>query len=188
MFRIIFFLMTLQMLTSCTSVLDATTDKPLQIDPSKRSFGEYLDDRKLRTVITVNINKADPLLDKANVNVHVYNAVVLLTGQVASSELRELAAKTANKVNKVRQVYNELAVDAKAGFFSGAKDSWIASKIKSKLLFDKNIESDRVRVIVENQIVYLMGRLTQAQAQQITETVRTTKGVAKVVRALEYLD
>lgn len=175
-------------LGGCTSLIDATTDEPLQLDPGKRSFGEYIDDQQLETVISVNIDKADPLLDKARVHVHTYNAVVLLVGQVPSKELHALAGNTARKVNKVRQVYNELTVGPTVTFGTRTNDNWIHSRIKSKLLFNGDIDSDRVEIIVENKVVYLMGKLTKIQSEKITEIVRKTRGVAKVVRAIEYID
>lgn len=176
------------LLAGCASFIDATTDEPIQIDAGKRSFGEYVDDRRLRTVIKVNIKKADPQLDKANIDVHSFNAVVLLTGEVPTKELRELAGETARNVNKVRQVYNELKIAPNTKFPSRANDTWIKSRIKSKLFFNRDIESDRVEVIVEDNTVYLMGLMSEMQANKITEVVRTTPGVNKVVRAVEYIE
>ena len=175
-------------LSGCVSVVDATTDGPLQIDPGKRSFGEYVDDKKLKTVVAVNIKKADPALDQANISVYSYNSVILLTGEVASAALRKLAGDTARKVNKVRQVYNELTIGPQTTFLSRANDTWIQSRIKSKLIFHQDIEANRVEVIIENNIVYLMGRLSKIQAEKITNIVRSTRGVTKVVRAIEYIE
>ncbi len=181
-------LLLISSLGGCVTVIDATTDEPLQIDAGKRSFGEYMDDRRLGTVIAVNIKKADPRLDDAHVNVHSYNAVILLTGEVADKELRDLAGATARKVNKVRQVYNELSIGPQTTFLSRTNDNWIQSRIKSKLLFNSDIDSSRVKIIVEDNVVYLMGMLTKVQTEKITEIVRKTRGVTKVIRAIEYLD
>lgn len=166
----------------------ATSEGPIQTDPGKRSFGEYIDDKQLRTIVKVNIDKADPQLKEARIKVHTYNAVVLLTGQVASKELRNLAADTARKINRVRQVYNEIQISEQISFTDITQDNWIESKIGTKLMFNKDIDSDRVEVIVEDRVVYLMGMLTQIQAEKITDVVRTTKGVTKVVRAIEYIE
>ncbi|MFL0804235.1 MAG: BON domain-containing protein [Agarilytica sp.] len=183
------FILTATIFTSgCVSILDATREEPIQIDPGKRSFGGYMDDKQLKTVISVNIKKADPKLKDAHINVHTYNAVVLLTGEVENADLRRLAADTARKVNKVRQVYNELSVGPKTTFLSRTNDNWIHSRIKSKLVFNTDIDSDRVEIIVEDNVVYLMGKLTKVQAEKITEVVRTSRGVDKVVRAIEYIE
>ncbi len=184
----IFILSTTILMSGCVSILDATREEPIQIDPGKRSFGGYMDDKQLKTVISVNIKKSDPKLKESHINVHTYNAVVLLTGEVENAELRRIAADTARKVNKVRQVYNELTVGPKTTFLSRTNDNWIHSRIKSKLIFNTDIDSDRVEIIVEDNVVYLMGKLTKVQAEKITEVVRTSRGVNKVVRAIEYIE
>ncbi len=176
------------LLSGCAWFIDKTTDEPIQIDPTKLSPGEKRDDRRLKTVISVNLRKADPQLKEAHINVHAYNSVILLTGEVASDELRRIAGTTARQVNKVRQVYNELTVGPPSDFKARTADNWLQSKIKSKLVFNGDIDSSRVKIIVEKKVVFLMGKLTQVQAEKITETVRTTKGVDKVVRAIEYIE
>jgi len=187
-YRSILFFAVSIVLAGCVSVIDATTDKPIQIDPGKRSLGGIIDDKKLRTVIAVNIKKSHETMKDAHINVHSYNGVVLLTGEVQTTELRKLAGVTARKVNRVRQVYNELSVGPKTSFLSRTKDNWLQSKIKSKLVFNQDIESRRVKIIVEDNVVYLMGLLSKIQTEKITEIVRQTRGVSKVVRAIEYID
>lgn len=175
-------------LAGCVTVLDATTDGPIRRDPGKRTLGNYIDDKQLKTIISVNLNKADPLLEDANIDVTVYNGLVLLTGQVPTKELREEAGKVARELNNVRQVYNELQVLPNTAFLSRTNDSWLATKVRTKLMAHKDIDSSRVIVVVENSTVYLMGLLTRIQAEKITDVVRTTKGVSKVVRAIEYIE
>lgn len=175
-------------LTGCVTVVDAVSSDEIQPDPTKRSFGEYWDDKQLRTIVAVNLRKANPEFDKLNVNVYTYNSVVLLTGEVPSAELRDLAGETARKINRVRQVYNEIQLGTKRGFLDNAEDSLLGTKIKSKLFAYKDIDSSRVNVIVEDNVVYLMGLLSRAQTEKITDVVRKEKGVKKVVRAIEYID
>jgi len=177
------------LLSGCVTVVDAvSSDSQIQPDPTKRSFGEYWDDKQLRTIIAVNLRKADPAFNKLNVNVYSYKSVVLLTGAVPTKELRELAGETARSVNRVRLVYNELIVGASGGFLDRAEDSLLGTKIKSKLFAYKDIDSSRVEVFVEDNTVYLMGLLSRAQTEKITDVVRKQKGVRKVVRAIEYID
>lgn len=184
----LFVLMLSLALSGCVTVLDATTDEPIRRDPGKRTFGAYVDDKQLKTIISVNLKKADPGLKDANVNVTVYNGVVLLTGQVPTKALREKAGEIARDVNKVRQVYNELQVLPNTAFLSRTNDSWLATKVNSKLMAHKDIDSSRVVVVVENSTVFLMGLLTRVQTEKITDVARSTKGVTKVVRAIEYIE
>ncbi|UTF59634.1 BON domain-containing protein [Gilvimarinus sp. DA14] len=175
-------------LNGCTSIISATTDEPIQIDPGKRSLGVKIDDQQIETIAAVNINKAHPMLNDAPISVHSFNAVVLLVGQVPTKELRELAGNTARKLPNVRQVHNELQVQAPISLLAGANDSWLSTKIKSKLLTNRDIDSGRLQIVTENNTVFLMGLVTHAEAEAITDVARHTGGVQKVVRVFEYID
>jgi osmotically-inducible protein OsmY len=175
-------------LTACVTMLDAANDGPIQPDPGKRTFGTYVDDQRLQSIIEVNLRKADARLAKAHINVMVFNGVVLLTGEVPSNELRLLAGETARSINKVRQVHNELAVQGNSTAFSRSNDNWIATKLRSKLLANRDIESDRVKTVVENRVVFLMGLLTREEANIASNIAASVKGVEKVVRVIEYIE
>ncbi|GAA5523942.1 hypothetical protein Maes01_00491 [Microbulbifer aestuariivivens] len=175
-------------LGGCATVLEATTDGPIQEDPGERSLGTYLDDEKIEAVAMVNINKAHPDLKAANINVSVYNGVVLLTGQVSNNELRLLAGRTAQQVKNVRQVYNEIQVRGKVSLLASSSDAWLTTKVRGAMLANKEIDSGRINVITENGVVYLMGLLTRAEAEQAADATRSIGGVQKVVKAVEYID
>ena len=174
-------------LTGCSNFLAATHDGPIYQDPGQRSRGEKTDDKQIKTFLKVNLGKADPALAKSNINIASYNGVVLLTGEVANNQLRELAGATARDINAVRQVHNQLAIAGQSSFYSRANDSWLATKINTKIINAQVIEINRIKVIVENRVVYLMGLVTEKEAAAVVEVARTTKGVTKVVRAVELI-
>ncbi|QKX18853.1 BON domain-containing protein [Microbulbifer sp. YPW1] len=178
----------LSILSGCATVLDATHDGPIQPDPGERTFGTYIDDQQLETITKVNIGKAHPQLKAANIDVTSFNGVVLLTGQVPSNELRNLAGGTAQQVHSVRQVYNEIQVRGTTSMLARTSDTWLTTKVKSVLVTDKEIDSGRIKVITENGVVYLMGLLTRHEAENAAEKARTVGGVQKVVKAVEYID
>ncbi|MBN8430778.1 BON domain-containing protein [Microbulbifer salipaludis] len=179
---------TFSILGGCATVLDATHDGPIQPDPGERSFGTYIDDQQLETITKVNIGKAHPQLKAANIDAVSFNGVVLLTGQVPSNELRNLAGATAQQVHSVRQVYNEIQVRGTTSMLARTSDTWLTTKVKSALLADKEIDSGRIKVVTENGVVYLMGLLTRQEAENAAEKTRTVGGVQKVVKAVEYID
>lgn len=171
----------------CSSFLAATHDGPIEHDPGQRTLGEVMDDRQITTHLAVNLVKADPIFDQANVNIMVYNGVVLLTGELPSKDLRELAGNVARNIGAVRQVHNQINIATKATFYSRTNDNWIGTKIRTKLINSQQIESNRVKIVVENRVVYIMGLLSESEAQHVTELARTTDGVVKVVRAIELI-
>lgn len=178
----------LSLLNACTTIVGATSDGPVEMDPNSRTFGTMIDDQQLETVAGVNIDKAHPDLKAAPISVTSYNRVVLLTGQVKNQELRELAGQTVAKIDKVRQVHNELTVQAPIGFMGNTNDAWLTTKVKSKLLASDDVRSSKVKVKTEAGVVFLMGLIPRAEAEKAAEIARGTKGVQKVVLAIEYTD
>lgn len=172
----------------CTTIVDATTSGPIQLDPGKRSFGTVIDDEKLETVAKVNIRKADPWLEQSNISVVSFNGIVLLTGQAPTKELREQAGNTVKVIHGVRQVFNEIQVQGQTSLLARSNDSWLTTKVKTALLANKEIDSGRIKVVTEDGVVYLLGLLSQAEANRAANAVSTVGGVQKVVKAIEYIN
>ncbi|WP_461480549.1 BON domain-containing protein [Porticoccus sp.] len=175
-------------LTGCTSVIHATTDKPIHPDPTETSLGTDIDDWELETLIGVNIKKADPYLEHAHVNVNAYNGVILLTGEVASNDLRTLAGNTARNFRGVRQVHNELQVIGSTTLVSRSNDVWLSTKVRAKLIAEKSIKSTRIKVVSENGVIYLMGLVKRSTGDQAARVASTTRGARRVVKVFEYID
>jgi osmotically-inducible protein OsmY len=175
-------------LTGCSTIIDVTTSEPIHVNPGKRTLGAKIDDSNIETIAAVNLNKAHPQLANGNVHVNSFNAVLLITGQVASDQARQIANETLNKISTVRQVHNELQVRRPTTFSERSYDTWLTTKVKSQLLALGDIEGRRVRVITEAKTVFLMGLVSRREADRITEVVRTTGGVGKVVKVFEYID
>ncbi len=178
----------LGLLNGCSTLVGVTTSEPIELNPGKRTLGIKIDDSQIETIASVNLDKTHEKLKQAPIEVHSYNAVVLLVGQVPNNELRELAGRTVSKINNVRQVHNELEVQAPISLLERTNDTWLGTKVKTKLLASRDVEGGRVDVITENGIVYLMGLVSRTEADRITDIVRHTGGVRKVVRVFEYID
>jgi len=175
-------------LNACTSLINAVTSEPVQPDPSETSIGTDIDDWQMSTMVGVNIKKASEQLSRSHINVSTYNKVVLLTGEVANTEQRSLAGTTARNYPGVRQVYNELKLQGSSSLLARTNDSWLTTKVKTKLLANKEIASSQIEVITEGGIVYLMGMVSRSAADKAATVASNTGGVIKVVRVFEYLN
>jgi osmotically-inducible protein OsmY len=182
------FISSLVFTSGCSSFIAATSHGPLHEDYGRRTPGTAMDDDIIETKITVNLGKTDATFDAANVNVHAYNGVVLIVGQVPTAEMKQTATSIAEKTRKVRKVHNELEIAGPVSTLSRANDTWITGKIKSKLLLAESVQSDRVVVVTENGVSYLMGLLTSAEADRASDIARNTSGVRKVVRIFEIIE
>ena len=176
------------MMAGCSSVLDAGVNEPIQDKSSQRSLGRMLDDESIETKALVNLRKADDALRDANILVVSFNGIVLLAGQVPSPQLKQLAARTVTDIRYVRKVHNEITVGEPNDFGGRSADSWITTRVKSRMLFSSNVDPAEVKVVTESGVVYLLGLVDQQSADKAVDMARHTNGVQKVVRIFEYID
>ncbi len=157
-------------------------------DPRTRTPGQALDDELLERTVEKRIH--DSNLDYKGSNLHTvsYNGLVLLLGQVPSEVLREQAVSVAQGLDRVRTVHNELTVGGPISYPARTNDAYITSKVKSKLVATKEVPGSKIKVVTENGVVYLMGMLPQAQADQAVEVASTVYGIQKIVKVFEYIE
>ena len=167
----------------CAAVAGATK---VATDP--RSMGTQLDDETLESRVNSAIKKDQQIKSEARISVTAYSGRVLLTGQVPNENLREVASSLAKGVQNVNDVYNEVRVGPKVDFAQISKDSWITSQIKSKMLVDSKVKTSDVKVVTENNEVFLMGNVTQDQGNAAAEIARNVAGVTKVIKVFNYLN
>ncbi|MDH5738290.1 MAG: BON domain-containing protein [Gammaproteobacteria bacterium] len=168
-------------LIGCSVFVGDGNDRP------SRTFGTVWDDQMIESKGRVRIKKAHEELREAHFNIVAYNGIVLLVGQVSSEEMRLLAAETLAGLQKVRKVYNELQVAGPTSIFSRANDSWLTTKIKTKMAAAKEVDASRIKVTTENGVVYLMGMVTEEESDAAVDLTRRVYGVQKVVKALEII-
>lgn len=156
-----------------------------------RTFGDVLADQQLRSRIVGEILNDDELLDMSNINVTVFNRIVLLTGEVPRSEAGRRIAAFARQQSDARHVYNELMIADLSSVMARSRDSLMASSARGRInqLDDPpSLDPDRIRIVVVRSRLYLLGRVTRSEADAITETVRRTGGIREVVKLFEYMD
>jgi osmotically-inducible protein OsmY len=119
-----------------------------------------------------------------------YNYTVLLTGEAPTPEAKAEIENIASQVPNVRNVVNELEVAGRTSLASRSNDTLITGKVKGNLVAEAKdrYQPDQVKVVTERSVVYLLGLITRREAEDITEVVRTTSGVQKVVRVFEYIE
>ena len=102
-------------------------------------------------------------------------------------QVEELAEQIIGKVENVRAIVNELAVMGSASLVQRSSDTLTTGKVKASLVDAKDLYASAFKVVTERGTVYLMGRVTQREADRATEITRTVGGVQKVIRILEIL-
>ena len=174
--------------TGCSSIISTFRTTPINENYGERTWGSFFDDASIETKARVNLNKTDPALDKAHLVVVSYNGIVLLAGQVPNERLKSLAGETVKKVRKVRRVHNELLIAGPSSTLARINDSWLTTKIKSRLLLTPGVPSGRIKVVCENGEIFLFGLLTREESQRTVDAVQKSYGIQKIVKMFEYID
>ena len=156
-------------------------------DPRVRTPGSMIDDQVIETMVKRQIWNSDPGFDSSHLVAVSYNGVLLLAGQVESVELRSQAEEIARSLDKVRKVHNELQVGGPISMVARANDSWLTTKVKTKMLADAEVAARKIKVVTENGTVYLMGMLPREEADAAVEAARSVYGVQKIVKVFEYI-
>jgi osmotically-inducible protein OsmY len=112
---------------------------------------------------------------------------VLLTGEVPTAQDRQRVEQIVMGVENVRSVVNDLAIMPSSSLSQRSNDTFITGKVRASLVDAKDITANAFKVVTERNIVYLMGRVTQREAQRATEIARGVSGVSKVVRVFEMI-
>jgi osmotically-inducible protein OsmY len=150
----------------------------------RRSTGAQVDDEGIELRISNRITERYG--EKVHVNATSFNRGVLLTGEVPDEKAKEDIGKIAAAANNVRVVNNELTIGAPTSFSARANDSAITGKVKARFVEAGKFSAVHVKVVTEAAAVYLLGIVTEAEANNATELARTTGGVRKVVRVFDY--
>lgn len=125
--------------------------------------------------------------DKVHVNNTSYNRMMLLTGEVPTETIKADVEKIAAGVPNVKSISNELAIAGPSSFGGRSNDSYITSKVKARFVDANKFYPNHVKVVTEAGVVFLLGLVTQTEANAAVEITRTTGGVQKVVRVFEII-
>jgi osmotically-inducible protein OsmY len=123
----------------------------------------------------------------AHINAVSFNRKLLLTGEVRNEEAKQAAGREAATIPNVEGVFNELTVGEPSSVGTRSNDTYITSKVLASLFDAKDVFSSSFKVVTENGVVYLMGRVTQREGDRGAEIVRGIDGVQKVVTVYDYL-
>ena len=174
-------------LSGCGAIMSSAGAGPIEEDDGERTFAQQVADESIETKAKVNINAASEGYDNAHLTIVSYNGFVLLAGQVPSEDLKTLAADVVREVDDVRRIYNELEIGPAVTAGTITNDTWITTQVKSKLLASSDTPGTRVKVVTENSVVYLMGLLTEAEADRVALEAAEVSGAERVVKLFEII-
>jgi len=150
----------------------------------RRTVGTIVEDEGIELRSTNRVSER--FGDKVHVNITSYNRSVLVTGEVPNTPTKMDIEKLIQAVPNVRGITNELQVVDATSVTSRATDSTITGKVKARLFDSGKLNALHVKVVTEAGVVYLLGIVTDGEANAAAEVARTTGGVRKVVKVFDY--
>ena len=172
-------------LSACAPLVVGGAVGTALVASDRRTSGTQLEDQGIKLKAANRIREV--LKDRGNVNVNAYNRRVLLTGEVPTEADRAAAAAAAGQTENVAGVVNELMVGFNSTLSSRSNDVLVGTKVRATLVDARDLMSNAFNVVVERGDVYLMGIVTEREANRAAELVSTISGVRRVVKVFEII-
>lgn len=150
----------------------------------RRTTGIQIEDEGIELRAASRIRELATL---GQVSVTSYNRMVLLTGEVPGAPERAAVEAAVAKVENVRHVVNEIVIAPNSSFSSRSADSVLSTKVKATLVDAKDVQANAYKVVCERRVIYLMGRVTEREANRGAELASQVSGVEKVVKVFDII-
>ena len=174
------------LLSGCAAVLvGGAVVGGAMVATDRRTTGSQVDDETIELKGNNRMNEA--FGERARVSTTSYNRMVLLTGEVPNEGDKTTAEQVVARVDNVQSVVNELTIGPINTFGEKTKDAFVTAKVKASLIDAKDVFANSIKVVTHRGTVYLMGRVTEREANRASEIARGVSGVVKVVRVFEVL-
>ena len=168
------------LLTACVGVA---------LDPEERPFSKAVDDFNTRTELNAKLLADDPRL-YTNVSTSVIEGRVHLSGSVLTEEQRRRATQLAWSTANVTEVVNDIEVtEDTSGLVATARDRWISTKVRARILADTSIRDVNYTIDTQNRVVFIMGiAQNHRELERVLDHAREIEGVERVVNYVVLKD
>ena len=178
------------LVSGCVGVLVSGAATGVSLAHDRRSAGTIVDDQSIEIKLyDAFVNQLPP---GSRVSTTSYNSTVLLTGDVPTPQARQQAVHLAQHLNppRVRLVHDELVIAPPLALSAQSNDAFLTTKVKAALLQIHDIpdfDPTRVKVVTERSIVYLLGLVTQREADAAAQVASQVNGVRQVITLFEFI-
>ena len=178
-------MLTATALTACIPLVAGGVASGALLAADRRTSGAQLEDEgiELRALNRIRTN----IGERVHVNLTSYNRQVLLTGEVPSAQDKAAVEQIVAKVENVSGVVNDLEVASASTLGQRSSDTLVTGRVKAALIDARDLQFNAFKVVTERGVVYLLGRVTQREADRATAVARSTTDVQKVVRVFEII-
>lgn len=174
-------------LQSCAVATVVVVTAGANMIADRRSFTKQIDDQTIEFVAHNELAKLKGITENTNLHVTSMNGLVLVTGQSPNTYLRDLAIQTIQDVPDIVAIHNQIRISNTTSASTRTSDVWLTSKVKSALLANGDVNAKDIKVVTENAEVFLLGLVSEKEADIAVEVTRNINGVTRVFKAFEYI-
>jgi osmotically-inducible protein OsmY len=172
-------------LQGCFPIVAAGVGTGVMVTLDRRTLGMQTEDESIEWKAGSRVG--DKLRDRGHFNFTSFNRRVLISGETVSEESKVEAKRIISEIPNVREVFNELIVGPSSSLADRSNDSFVTSKVKSRSVDNGKFNPLHVKVVTEAGTVFLLGMVTQAEADAAIQVARTTAGVKRVIPLFEII-
>lgn len=173
-------------LSACAPlVVGGAVGSTVLVATDRRTSGAQLEDQGIELRAAARLR--EEFGNRARVVVTSYNRRVLLTGEVPSDTDKALAVRLVSAVENVTEIVDELAVMSSPSLAARSSDALVTARVKAAMVDAQDLFANAFKVTTERGTVYLMGRVTQREAERATDVTRSIPGVQRVVRVFDLI-
>lgn len=169
--------------TGCaTNYLTNSTEGTYGVPVTERTIPQRMLDRSIEHTAKINVyGLQENLQQNSRMSIDSFYSEVLLSGEVPTEDLKTQIEKVVSSMPDVRRVYNELNVSAARGYSSTVQDGYISSKVIAKAVAKDGVNKSQIKVVTNNGVVYVLGRVTPTQQSHLIDIANSTAGITELV-------
>ena len=171
-------------LSACAPLMLGGAAAGALVATDRRTSGMQVEDKAIQLKAGNRLSEA--LNGRGHINVNAYNRTVLLTGEVDTEADRAAAEQAAARVENVVKVVNQLIVGPASSLTTRSNDVLLAGKVRATLVDARDL-SNAFDIVVERGDVFLMGIVTEREANRAAELTASIPGVKRVVKVFEVI-
>jgi len=116
-----------------------------------------------------------------------FNRIALVTGYVPDEATKAEAARLVSSIENVKNSLNEIVVGLPPSIRTYGSDTILTTRVKASMLEAKDLQAQVIKVYTESSTVFLMGIVTEREANRAADIASRVSGVRRVVRAFETI-
>ena len=148
-----------------------------------RGSGNVVDDQSLEHKVNDVLSAQVP---KGSFTVASYAQEILLAGQVPTAADKARAETAAANTAGVKHVWNYLSVGPNEDAGAISNDAYLTSAAKTRLISQKGVNTNNIKVVTSNKVVYLLGRKA-GKTNQIHAAINGIKQINDVQNVVNLI-